>query len=294
MTLSILIPTYNYNARALVEDLDKLRRSENVDAEIVVGDDASPEHMTWLDEVATMEGVRVLHYDTNGGRAIHRNRLAEAAQGDWLLFIDCDARVEEDFSLRAYLEAARQAPVVCGGLRTPQTNPYPAASLRYAYERQADRHRSAKERSRTPYTHLTTFNLLVNKALFLSVRFDEHCTEYGYEDALFGVELQQRGLSILHIDNPLVHMGMEPNEVFLQKSETALRTLRGMEGRMRGHSHVENVANRLERLHLAWAVRLFFRLFRGPLRRHLLGSRPNLTLFSLYKLGYFLNLSPHN
>ena len=167
-------------------------------------------------------------------------------------------------------------------------NPCPEATLRYAYEHAADRHRSAAERNCNAYAHLSTFNLLVRRDIFQTIRFDETCQDYGYEDALFGVELRQRGIAILHIDNPLVHMGLESNAEYLHKSETALRTLRQLQGRMCGYSHVENTALRLQRWHLAWAVRLFYKIFRRPMRHNLLGPHPNLTLFSLYKLGYFL------
>ena len=288
MTLSVLIPTFDYDARRLVADLQSLAVREGVEAEILVGDDASPSGAAWLTAVESLPAVRVIRYANNAGRAAHRNRMAEEAQGQWLLFVDCDAKVEADFSLKNYLVAAAQAPVVCGGLRTPAVNPNPEATLRYAYERAADRHRSATERRLKPYAHLSTFNLLVRRDVFLQVLFDEQCKDYGYEDALFGVELQRRHIPIAHIDNALLHMGLEPNDVYLAKSETALRTLKGLQGRMGGHSAVETAANRLRRWHLSGAVRLFYKLFHRPMRRNLLGPRPCLTLFKLYKLGYYL------
>ena len=203
MTLSILIPTYNYDARILVLAMLQRLTDEGVDGEVVVGDDASTAPMTWLDEVAALPHVRLLRSDTNLGRARNLNRMAEAAQGEWLLITDCDARMEDDFSLRAYLAATAQVPVVCGGLRHPQVNPCPEATLRYKYEREADTRRSAAIRKQHPYHQLSTFNLLIKREVFLSVRFDDACTEYGYEDTLFGAELEQRGIAIEHIDNQI-------------------------------------------------------------------------------------------
>ena len=288
MKLSVLIPTFDYDARRLVADLHALAVREGVEAEILVGDDASPSGAAWLTAVESLPSVRVLRYSANAGRAAHRNRMAAEARGQWLLFIDCDAEVPPSFSLQAYVEAAREAAVVCGGLLTPVVNPCPEATLRYAYERAADRHRSARERSRHPHRQLSAFNLLVQRDLFLSVRFDEQCRDYGYEDALFGADLERRHIPILHIDNPLLHMGLEPNAVFLAKTETALRTLRGLQGRMDAYSGVATAAQRLQRCHLTWAMRLFYKLFHRPIRRDLLGPRPCLTIFKLYKLGYYL------
>ena len=290
MTLSVLIPTYNYNARVLVESMAQLASAESITHEIIVGDDASTCETEWLAAVEGREDVRVLHNPVNLGRARNRNRMAEAARGEWLLFIDCDAQVETAFSLRTYLQAGEHVLVVCGGLHHPASNPNPKASLRYAYERRADRYRSATHRQQHPYEQLSTFNLLVRRDVFLAIRFDEQCTQYGYEDVLFGADLQRHGISILHIDDPLLHVGLEPNDVFLAKTETALHTLHQLGQRMKGHSRLATTANRLRRWHLAPACALAFRLLHRPLRHNLLSAHPSLTLFSLYKLGYFLQL----
>jgi len=290
MTLSVLIPTYNYNARELVTSMLQRINSEGIEGEVVVSDDASIVPMEWLDEIALLPQVRVLRSPTNLGRARNLNRLAEAAQGEWLLITDCDARMEDDFSLQTYLEVGKRAPVVCGGLRHPEINPCPEATLRYAYEREADKRRSAATRMQHPYHQLSTFNLLVDRATFLKIRFDEACTEYGYEDTLFGADLESHEIAILHIDNPLVHEGMEPNDAYLKKTETALHTLHQLDKKMQGHSTLLDTANKLRKWHLQGFVAFLFSLFRGPLRKNLLGKRPNLTAFKLYKLGYFMTL----
>lgn len=290
MTLSILIPTFNYDARALVSSMLYLLSAEGIEGEVVVGDDASTADMVWLDDIAVSPRVRVLRSSYNLGRARNRNRLAEAAHGEWLLIVDCDACVEDDFSLRAYLEAGQQAPVVCGGLRHPEENPTPEATLRYRYEREADKRRKAAIRQLHPYAHFSTFNLLIRREVFLSIRLDESCIDYGYEDTLFGADLQRRGIAIRHIDNPLVHEGLEPNDVYLSKTETALRTLHRLGARMEGHSSILAIAQFLKRWHVSGVVVVFYRLLRESLRRNLLGNRPNLMFFKFYKLGYFLSI----
>ena len=130
------------------------------------------------------------------------------------------------------------------------TLPSPDVSLRYRYEKAADRHRSADERSRHPYDCFTTFSFLIDRKLFLDIRFDDACTDYGHEDTLFGAELEQRGVPVLHIDNPLIHTGLEPNDVFLDKSRTALVSLKRMETKLQGHSTLLRAYARLRRWHL--------------------------------------------
>ena len=351
--LSILIPTYNYNARALVESMLSLARAEHLDVEALVGDDCSTLETEWMDElclpqpqtapvqpltdpsdpskVPQSHSVRVLRAEKNLGRARNRNRLAEAARGTWLLMVDCDAALPPSFSLRAYLNAARSpsspsssspsssssspsssssssssssahtpspfgevCPVVCGGLLHPSVNPCPEATLRYRYERAADLHRSAAERRLHPYDQLSTFSLLIRRDLFLHIRFDEACTDYGYEDTLFGAELYRRGIPVCHIDNPLLHIGLEPNDVFLAKTETALRTLSRIAPQLEGHSRLLASVRHLRRFHLVAPVRLLYRLTYKQIRRNLLGKHPSLKLFAFYKLGYYLNLICHS
>lgn len=289
--LSILIPTYNYNARTLVTDLRDLAYRENISFEIIVGDDASTEEREWIDEVAQWKRVRVVHSPANEGRAYICNRMAKAAHGDWLLFVDSDARVDYDFSFLPYLQVIRKAKAVCGGLRTPPENPNPRGTLRYKYERSADRYRLAAQRSAHPNRQLSTFNFLVKAKLFHEVGgFDERCTEYGYEDMLFGVVLESHGIQITHIENPLVHMGIDTNEEFLGKTETALRTLHKLGGKATDYSTLAQTAKWLRKRGLAPATLKIFNSSRNLIRRNLLSRHPSLHLFQFYKLCYFMTL----
>ena len=287
--LSILIPTHNYTCYKLVSDLHAQAERLGIPYEIIVAEDGSREQVSILANHKITELSHTTHIQRreNIGLAATRNQLAALARYEWLLIIDSDAAVCSDNFLLNYLDHIGQAPVVVGGLRHPAVNHNPHATLRYKYERAADLHRSAAERSLNPYAKLSCFNILLHRPTFMEIQFDSECHEYGYEDALFGVELERRHVPILHIDNPLVHEGLDTNEAFLCKSETALRTLKRLNGRMNGRSYVENAHTRLARLHLVWAVRLAFSLFAPLMRRNLLGHNPSLTVFSLYKLGYF-------
>ena len=289
MTLSVLIPIYNYDAQALVEAMLRKIADEDLDAEIVVGDDGSTLETAWMAAVEHYDGVRVIHSGGNAGRTRICNLMAHQARGEWLLFVDGDAGVPDTFSLKRSIDAGADAPVVCGGFYHPEVNPNPEATLRYKYERAADRHRSAAERSKHPYRKLSTFNLLVRREVFLSIGFDERCTEYGYEDALFGIQLGNKGIAIAHIDNPLIHLGLNDNDKFLNNTETAMRMLRRIQAMMPQDAGLLGAANSLNRYHLTWAMRLFYRLFRGTMLRNLLSRHPSLFVFNLYKLGYFLS-----
>lgn len=291
--LSILISTYNYDCNVLIRSLHRLCIRSGIVFEIIVGDDASTdayavEHNSQA--CAELTCCTFMHYDHNIGQASSRNKMAEAAKYEWLLFIDTDAQVASDDFIDKYVSAMPQCDAICGGLKHPDNFNDSGRELRYRYEKKADLKRSASERNKHPYNQFTAFNFLIRKSVFMSVRFNENCHEYGYEDALFGVELMKRNITLLHIDNPLIHTGIDTNEAFIRKSETALCTLYSLNGKMQGYSRVESMADKVESMHLKSLALVLYRCFYSAMRRNLLGHKPSLLIFSLYKLGYFLNL----
>lgn len=330
--LSVLIPTYDFVCYPLVAALQAQGERLGLDYEILVADDGSrcAESVAANAAIEALPRCRFIRRERNAGRAAIRNFLAGEARGEWLVFIDCDACVENAAFLADYAAAAAEVPVVVGGLyHTPRmqgaadgskksadsskksadslkksadsfsysadrkdlpvdSRPLRECSLRLRYETEADRRRSAEERSRHPYRNFSTFNFMVRRDVFQSIRFDEGCREYGYEDTLFGAELERRGIVLRHIDNPLLHTGLDTNAQFLTKSEAALRTLSRLYDRVGEYSRVGSAYRRVENCHLAPLLRAGYRLA-GPLLRRCLerSAAPSLRLFALYKLLYF-------
>ena len=286
--LSILIPTYDYDCTRLVGDLQAQAERATNDYEIIVADDASP--MTTSKErnrmISTLPHCRLIELDENIGRARIRNRLADEARGEWLLFMDCDAEVISATFISNYLEHT-DTKVVCGGLCHAETLPSPEVSLRYSYEKQADKRRAARYRMQEPYERFTPFNFMIRRTVFQTIRFDEHITEYGHEDTLFGIALSKKRVPIRHIDNPLRHIGLESNERFLTKTRSALRNLATMEESMQGHSSLLKAYSLLLRTGMHKSMSRWFARWEGKLTAHLTGSKPQLHLFTLYKLGYY-------
>jgi glycosyltransferase involved in cell wall biosynthesis len=294
MRLSILIPTHNYDCSRLVYDLET-QLSE--DDEIIVGNDCSTDKsiVAKLNEIGNTGKSRLYTPSENQhplGRAAIRNALAREAKGEWLLFIDADAEVCNKTFIRDYLSATKFASVVCGGTGNLPECPNPECRLRYNYEVEAEQRLTVERRREFPYAQLTTFNFLIRRDIFLSIEFDEKIREYGYEDTCFGFELKEREITIHHIDNKLIHLGIEPSTVYLAKIETALRSLAKLELEQRRQIRLSAFAMKLERYCLLWIVRCVFRLTKKLLRANLLGKHPNQKLFTFYKLGYYADLMP--
>ena len=286
MKLSVLIPTYNYDCTHLVR---QLLQQLPPDGELIVGDDASTDSniIAKNREIEALPDCRIFKANHNMGRAAIRNALAREAKGEWLLFIDADAEVRSESFIADYLAATSQAKVICGGTGNLPQCPRPAARLRYDYEVTVEKRLTLEHRRSFPYAQFTTFNFLIQRELFLSICFDEQLHEYGHEDTRFGLELKRRGIKVLHIDNKLTHVGLENADVYLKKTETALRSLASMDMEQQQHVRVSTMALRLERWHLLKLVRNLFIIVKPLLRANLLGKHPNQVLFAFYKLGAY-------
>lgn len=288
--LSILIPTKDYDCHILVEELHRQGESLGLPYEIIIGEDGTAEENLRLNTMADSltHCCRIIK-KTNIGRAAIRNLLARESRYPNLIFIDCDAVVEKDDFLRLYADALKDYDVVCGALYHANEQPNDECSLRYRYEKEADKQRDAVTRSKAPYDKFTTFNFAIKKDIFTSILFNESITRYGYEDALFGKELERRGIPIRHIDNKLLHSGLESNAVFLAKSEQALATLYSIEDRMESTPLLATL-RKMRALHLENIFMIYWNLRKKSLRKNLLGRKPSLLKFKIYKLGYYISL----
>ncbi len=288
--LSILIPTKDYECRNLVETLHRQGTTLGRPFEIIVGEDgSSPRGLSFNAPLEKLPHCRRVIQSQNVGRARIRNILAQEARGKNILFIDSDAVAERNDILRLYSQALEESNVVCGGFYHPEAPLTSSCTLRHRYERAADKHRSAQERSRAPYDKFATFCFAIRRELFLEIKFDERITNYGYEDTLFGYELRRRGVQISHIDAPLMHIGLESNAIYLAKVEESLRTLSQLEGTI-APTTLLRFYNRLKGWHLTNITALAWRALRPILRMNLLSNHPSLTLLNIYKIGYYCNL----
>jgi len=291
--ISVLIPTYNYTCYRLVCDLQRQLEASNIAYEVIVADDGSRDQVSVIANLKINElpNCRYLRQMKNIGRAAIRNLLIHESQGDWLLFMDSDALVMDENYIDRYVLAmnnSQQADIIVGGLRHPEVCPTPFCTLRYRYEKEADLHRGASERNLHPFAQFSAFNVAFKRHVFDRCLFDETCVEYGYEDTLLGYELEDNGFNIAHIDNPIIHIGLEPNDVYLRKVRTSINTLKSLGDKMKGRTKLQQTALQLQKHHIAWGFRLAFAIFSPFIRKNLLSQNPDLRLFAIYKLGMYL------
>ncbi len=220
-TISILIPYFRDDPTALVRALDQQDGAWAV--EIVTQDDGSNNEALGRRVDAAVRGAKAaalsLRSRANLGRARGRNRLAEQARGDWLLFLDADMAPDAPEFIANYLDVvATDAPAVAFGgfslAQAPRTRDL-ALHRRMA---EASDCLSAEARRQEPEKHVFTSNLLVRRDVFAANTFDEGFAGWGWEDVEWAVRVA-RDHPITHIDNTATHLGLDPAATLAAKYE---------------------------------------------------------------------------
>ncbi len=295
MTISILIPVFDYDIVALVHSMkDGLERVPEF-CEILIGDDGSSSE--YHNKYLQLEGggVRVVTSEKNIGRAAIRNRLALEAKGDHILFIDADVMIQgtaEAYMLK-WLPFINTARVICGGSVYSETPPGdPDKILRWKFGRNREQ-RKAVDRNKHPHSGFSTFNVLIEKSVFSKLRFNEELKQYGHEDTLLGYQLKKAEIDVLHIDNPLVHEGVESNREFINKTKLGIENLSHLYDIVtdkRAFSSAVTMLrlyNRLNDFRITRILAGVYINFRDRMEIRLDSADPSLYLFDFYKICLF-------
>ncbi|MBN1143193.1 MAG: glycosyltransferase [Bacteroidales bacterium] len=290
--LSILIPVYNFNIVSLVTELHKQASKAAITFEIIVLDDCSSELLRDQNkDVSRLSGVRFYELDKNIGRARIRNRLAGMAIYDSLLFMDCDSELSSEQYIGNYLPYCGKEMVVCGGrVYNPEPPEEPEYLLRWLYGISKEQVPETI-RNLNPYRSFMTNNFLVSKNICLQVQFDESIILYGHEDTLFGLELKKQRVHVKHINNPLVHIGLEISREFLRKTEEGIGNLLMLiHDNKIDQDDIKDIRllkayNRVKKYRMVRVYRVFYSFIANMVMRNLLGSNPSIFAFDLYKLS---------
>lgn len=306
--LSILIPTYNYNITALVRTLHFQAVEQLIDFEIIVMEDGSGLHVEANKTIEKLDNCKHIILDNNIGRSAIRNRLADTALYNHLLFMDCDAKVFSKQYIERYLAFCHEECIVIGGILYDANETNPAYSLRLKYGKIREA-RTASQRRNYRYFHhkaikkenrkeqnFATFNFLISKSIFHQVRFDEKLKGYGHEDMLFGHELHKRGFEFIQIENPLIHKGLDDNLTFIRKTEEATSNLLFLY-QLKQYPFLAEESKllatylKLKKWHLVRLCAHTFELLKPILTKALITNDPSLFIYDVYKILYICKLT---
>lgn len=291
--LSILIPIYNFDVRQLVSDLEAEARALSVPYEILCFDDGSDTHFRALHQsLQDRPNIRYRALPQNLGRSRIRNLLAAEARYSYLLFMDCDSGVTSSDFLAKYLASAAANRVVVGKRmyhREPPAEPERYFRWLYGIKREQ---RSAEQRNRQPYEAFCTHHFLCPKAVFEQIQFDPGLRQYGHEDTQFGLDLERIGVEILHTDNPLLHIDLEPVDEFLPKTLCGIENLVYLQAKGSGiRTRLSDFYARLRKWGAAPLLAWLYPRWKALLEKNLRSTTPRLALFDLYKLSYLAYFS---
>ena len=221
--LSVLTPFLRDDPEELLALLDEEAGSVDGAVEVIVLDDGTRDPELTARLTARIRAMalpaRLITLPANEGRSIGRNRLAAAARGGSLLFLDSDMRPDHRRFLRDWAElVAREDPAVAfGGFSLLQA----PTDARFAVHRAM----AAKsecvpytERARQPEKYVYTSNLLVRRDVFEAEAFDPGFTGWGWEDVEWAMRVARR-FRVVHLDNPATHMGLDTVEALARKYE---------------------------------------------------------------------------
>ncbi|MGV3540479.1 MAG: glycosyltransferase family 2 protein [Rufibacter sp.] len=282
--LSILIPVYNRSVLPLVDFLRTQLNQLAIPAEIRVYDDGStPDTKAENRLCRNWEQVVYRELPENVGRSKIRYTLAQDAAYQSLLFLDNDVLPTQNDFLQTYVQQARE-PVVVGGVTYAKACP-PENVLRWKYGREREQ-AAARQRQTSPYQRVFFSNLLVQQPVFLAYFEPEVVAGYGHEDTLFAYQLQKNQVKVQHLDNGVVHLGLEPADMFLLKTDQALYNLVQLQRKnlLPQESQLSQAYQKLKSWKLNRLLLENSSWLLPILKKNLVGKHPRLRLFDLYRL----------
>lgn len=293
--ISILIPSYNYNALPLVEVMQTIFIKAGILFEIICQDDASNSGLNTENE--RINSIPHCYFFTNSknlGRGKNINSMASKAKYDYLLLMDCDTLPAKETFIENYInEIKKRESVVFGGIVYQKEKPKQENLLRWVYGQKREA-LTVEQRKENPYFSTLTSNILFRKDVFLSNLFDENITNYGYEDVVWVKKLKEKSIAITHIDNPAFHLNMETSEIFIKKIHESLENLKMISNLglittsdnriLKTHESVSNIG-------VAGFFSFIYSTFHSKIVANLVSNHPNLFLLDMYKLGYFCKIN---
>ena len=289
--ISILIPTYNYTVTKLVKTLYNQAIKQKVPFEIIVLDDGSSNEDIHAEnkEINKLEQCHYFESTKNKGRSLARGYLAEKASYDWLLFLDADVMPKDERFIENYIQHIQTSTseVVSGGIVYDKSKPSKEKMLRWEYGRKREA-KSAILRSKTPY-FIVTGNLLIKKEIFQKINTVTD-NLYG-EDLVLSQHIKDKKLSVSHIENPVVHLGLESSTEFLKKSLQAVENIYIFEK----NNELTQVFTKLQQTYVTYkpvmpVLTFFTKATKTFIIKNLLSQKPSLFLFDIYKLYQYTTL----
>lgn len=281
--LSILIPIYNYNCVQLVKSLHAQANEAGIAYEIRCIDDASSLYKEENRQIDTLNHCSYTELHENIGRSKIRNLLASNAIYNNLLFLDCDVEVFSGEFIRNYLPYLNDFEIISGKRIYTELSP---TDHRYYLHWFYGMYRETKS------SNFMSNNFVIKKSLLEKVKFNENITQYGHEDTLFQIQLEEIGIDIHFIDNPVVHIGLDAADDFIEKNNEGIKNLLYLSehniipDKYLYRFRLLKKYKAISRYKLNKVFALLFPIFKKACIHNLKSNNPRIFFFDMYKLMF--------
>jgi glycosyltransferase involved in cell wall biosynthesis len=293
MKISVCIPVYNFDIKNLIIALRTEIQINQIDAEIILIDDASDENFNEIYKEASAYADQFIFLEKNVGRSRIRNLFLKHTKGDYLLFLDCDVKIDNINFLKNYLQEItqnREVEVIYGNFKTDSSY---SKTLRNRYS--IEREIFSGDRT-SDFSVFKTVNFIIQREVFRSFLFDETLIHYGYEDYVFAKKMELNDVKFSALNNPVIHVDDTSNEVFLAKTETAMNSLFQLSQNAENEKYIKDikvfsVAKKMKNLGFnKLFVVLYERFIKKMILKNLLSENPKIKYLDIYKLALLLKI----
>jgi len=289
--LSVLIPIYNWDVVNLATTISKQCKALGINYEVICYDDSSGEVYKTKNRALDAEiGISYLELSENLGRAKIRNWMAKNARFENLVFLDCDSEIISSDFVKNYLEYIEDIDVIYGGRNYAELPPKEKEKKLHWWYGVKRESLGLSSRKKRPYRSFQTNNFSCKRAIVLEHPFAEELTTYGYEDLLFAQTLENNGIAISHIDNPIIHKGVENTKDFLHKSALAAENLAVLyHSDLLSNTKMVDFHEKIKNIGFNSFFLNQIRRRKDRIHKNLLSQNPNLFYFDMYRYDIFVN-----
>ena len=290
--ISVLIPVHNYLIQSLVENLYQQLKELEIDWEILISDDASEENIKNQNFkfISNLSNGRIQFHSqkSNIGNAANRNFLGNTAKQDWLLFLDADTLPVHNNFIELYMRriSSSECPIISGNVvyRSDENSHL----LRWKYGKEKEE-LTLIERSKNPKLTSRGANFVIKKEVFSRNQFHLLKEKYGFVDTRFFLQFHKKQFDL--IENPVYHLGLESNDIYLEKIKNAVANALFLLNNNDIVSREIALVGFYKKVRFLKRILSFlFTIFEGFLKRNLISSNPSILTLQIFKLLYISKL----
>ena len=286
--ISVLIPCYDFDALPLVKKLEKEALILGIPYEIICVDDGSFSSLNEKNQqINALTNCQFIESKKTVGSIANRKLLSNKAQYNWLIFIDVDTIPKNEKYLENYIAYINKSEAVFGGSYYNKESYNKETSLRYNFGKKREQV-SSKTRNKKPYKYIISSNYMINKHIINKIEIPIELSGYGL-DYIFGAELKRNKIQVSHIDNEVIHYGLDNNKRFLEKTRAALDNLKHMKNNNYIKKHDISILRAYNFLNAFLLTNMFYAFANTiihKLEANLISKNPSLFAFAIYRLAY--------